>query len=219
MPNPSLFPNVFRHSTIQPNTTLPPCDRIDKIGINKMSNLLIKTAIRTLFTFTSREKALAKSEVILRQYLKLAEGLTNEVGQLCVEVPPMRGVDEDMRRWSFFMILEHNAIVNRSITATVVQLARGEALSGPAALDPKKDVMPTSLAGEVQIASFAESVTNHLEAVKNLKQLRHTGTSPHPIFGKFDAHKWNCMFAFHLGLHLPQAEYVVAEARNRIIRG
>ena len=32
----------------------------------------------------------------------------------------MRGVDEDMRRWSFFMILEHNAIVNRSITASVV---------------------------------------------------------------------------------------------------
>ena len=25
--------------------------------------------------------------------------------------------------------------------------------------------------------------------------------------------KWNCMFAFHLGLHLPQAEYVVGKAR------
>jgi hypothetical protein len=178
-----------------------------------MSNLLIKTAIRTLFTFTSREKALEQSETLLRKYLGLANGLPNEAGQLCVEVPPMRGVDEDMRRWSFFMILEHNAIVNRSITATVVQLARGEKLSGPAALNPKKDVMPSSSPGKSQIGVFANSVTSHIEAVRNLKQLRHTGTSPHPIFGKFDAHKWNCMFAFHLSLHLPQAEYVVAKAK------
>ncbi len=136
-----------------------------------------------------------------------------EVGRVYVQVPPMRGVDEDMRRWSFFMILEHNAIVNRSITATVVQLARGEALSGPATLDPKKDVMPSSSADESQIEIFADSVTKHIEAVKNLRQLRGTRTSPHPIFGQFDAHKWNCMFAFHLGLHLPQAEYVVRKVR------
>jgi len=170
-----------------------------------MSNLLIKAAVRTLFTFTSREKALEKSENLLRQYLGLADGLQNEVGRLCVEVPPMRGVDEDMRRWSFFMILEHNAIVNRSITATVLQLVRGEALSGPAAINPKKDVMPSSSAGDSQISVFADSVTSHIEAVRNMKQLRNTGTSPHPVFGKFDAHKWNCMFAFHLGLHFRQA--------------
>ena len=126
----------------------------------------------------------------------------------------MPGVDEDMRRWSFFMILEHNAIVNRSITATVVQLSRGVALSGPAIINPKKDVMPSSAVDESQIKAFSDSVSKHMEAVKNLKHLRGTGTSPHPIFGKFDAHKWNCMFAFHLGLHLRQAEYVVNKANG-----
>lgn len=177
-----------------------------------MSNLLIKAAIRILFTFTSREKALEKSESYLQQYSELAERTSKEAGQLCVEVPSMRGVDEDMRRWSFFMILEHNAIVNRSITATVVQLAGGEALSGPATINPKKDVMPSSAADESQIKVFSDSVSSHIEAVKNLKHLRCTATSPHPIFGEFDAHKWNCMFALHLGLHLRQAEYVVRKA-------
>lgn len=176
-----------------------------------MSNLLIKTAIRTLFTFTSHAKALQRSEVLLLKYLKLADGISKEAGQLCVEVPPMRGVDEDMRKWSLFMILEHNVIVNRSITATIVQLARGEECSGPARLNPKTDVMPSAAADESQIGAFADSVTKHIEAVKNLKRLRGTRTSPHPIFGDFDAHKWNCMFAFHLGLHLPQAEYVVGK--------
>ena len=112
------------------------------------------------------------------------------------------------------MILEHNAIVNRSITATVIQLARGEVLSGPATINPKKDVMPSLSADESQIEVFTDSVIRHCEAVKNLKKLRGTGTSPHPIFGEFDAHKWNCMFAFHLGLHLRQAEHVVRKAKE-----
>ena len=178
-----------------------------------MSNLIIKAAVRTLFTFTSREKALERSRILLGQYLRLAEGLSEKDGQLCVEVPPMRGVDEDMREWSFFMILEHNAIVNRSITASVVQLANGELLSGPATIDVKKGVMPSGTADESQIGLFTDSVTNHTASVECLKQLRGTRTSPHPIFGNFDAHKWNCMFAFHLGLHLPQAKYVTDWAK------
>jgi hypothetical protein len=177
-----------------------------------MSNFLIKVAIRSLFTFMSHQKARVLSEQQLSQYLRLAEGISMEAGQLCVEVPPMRGVDEDMRRWSFFMILEHNAIVNRSITATVVQLAAGEVLSGLATMNPKKDVMPSCLADHSQIQDFADSVTEHIEAVKSLKKLRGTKTSRHPVFGEFDAHKWNCMFGFHLKLHLPQAAYVVKMA-------
>lgn len=127
----------------------------------------------------------------------------------------MPGIDEDMRRWSFFMILEHNAIVNRAITATVVQLARGEAPSGEAMIDPKKDVMPSTLAVDSQIEFFADSVRQHLVAVKDLKSLRGTKTAPHPVFGSFDAHQWNCMFAFHLGLHLRQAKYVVRKIVRR----
>jgi len=184
-----------------------------------MSNHIIKAAVRTLFTFTSREKALERSKILLGQYLRLAEGLSEKGGQLCVEVPSMRGVDEDMRQWSFFMILEHNGIVNRSITASVVQLANGELLTGPATIDVKKGVMPSGTADESQIGLFADSVTMHIAAVECLKQLRGTRTSPHPIFGRFDAHKWNCMFAFHLGLHLPQAKYVADRAKAEQAEG
>ena len=149
----------------------------------------------------------------MAQYAKLAVGLSKEAGQLSIEVPPMRGVDKDMRKWSFFMILEHNAIVNRSITATVTQLAKGETLHGAATIDPKKGVMPILSADGSQLELFADSITQHIQAVKDLKRLRGTKTSPHPLFGNFDAHKWNCMFAFHLGIHLPQAEYVVDRAK------
>ena len=63
----------------------------------KMSNLLIKTVIRSLFVLTSRDRAMKQAQDVLENYLKLAEGLSQEKGCRSVEVPPMRGVDEDMR--------------------------------------------------------------------------------------------------------------------------
>jgi len=174
-----------------------------------MSNLLIKAVVRSLFLCQDRDGALRQSEVLAAHYTELAEKLSKDAGRMSVEVPPMRGVDEDMRRWSFFMLLEHNTIVNRSITASVVQLASGEVLSGPATIDPKKDVMPSSSADESHLELFAQSVADHIAAVRELGNLRGTRTSRHPIFGQFDAHKWNCMFAFHLRIHLPQARFIV----------
>jgi hypothetical protein len=172
-------------------------------------NLFVKTAVRTLFLVTSRRRAARRARRHLAGYLELAEGLPREEGMRPVRIPPMRGVDEDMRDWSFFMILEHNRIVNRSITATVRQLARGEPSRGAAAIDPKTDVLPSPAAGEEQVEEFRKSVEEHLETVPTLGRLRGTRTAPHPVFGDFDAHRWNCMFAFHLGLHLPQAAHVL----------
>ena len=83
----------------------------------------------------------------------------------------MQGVDEDMRKWSFYMILEHNEIVNRSISAIVEQLTRGEPLSGAATIDPKEDVMPSPYAGEEQLLKFKDSVNYHLNLLDSLDNL------------------------------------------------
>jgi hypothetical protein len=74
---------------------------------------------------------------------------------------------------------------------------------------------PRDTAGPAQIDAFALSVRQHVEAVEALPALRGTKSSPHPVFGAFDAHQWNCMFAFHLRLHLRQARFVVENARRR----
>jgi len=126
----------------------------------------------------------------------------------------MPGVDQDMSMWSFYMIMEHNEIVNRSISAIVVQLSRDESLHGLATIDPKTDVMPSAFAGEEQLSRFHDSISNHIQVLKTLGKLRGTKTSLHPVFGDFDAHKWNCMFSFHLKLHYRQAEYVVRAVKK-----
>ncbi len=94
-----------------------------------MKTFMINFLVRAQFTMTSLNHAREQTEKILRSYEKLAEGLNHEVGSRCVRVPPMLGIDENMRNWSFNMILEHNSIVNRTITAIVEQLLRGESIS------------------------------------------------------------------------------------------
>ena len=178
-----------------------------------MTNFLIKHIVRTLFVFTSRKRAIIQAKGLLEKYKRLAEELNPEDGQLIIEVPPMRGVDEDMRRWSFYMILEHNAIVNKSISAIIGHLAHGEPLNDAATIDPKKDVMPSESAGTEQLNAFIESVNAHVKTAKDFNRLRGTKTMPHMVFGDFDAHQWNCMFSFHLGLHYKQAAYVVRVAK------
>lgn len=69
--------------------------------------------------------------------------------------------------------------------------------------------------GPAQVDAFALSVRQHVEAIEALPALRGTKTSLHPLFGPFDAHQWNCMFAFHLKLHLRQARFVVNNAACR----
>jgi hypothetical protein len=137
-----------------------------------MNKLFIKAVVRSLFIMTSRNRALNQTERLLNDYLELADGLSREVGIHSVKVPPMRGVDEDMRDWSFYMILEHNAIVNRSISATIQQLIQGGPLRGAAAIDPKKDVMPSQSAAEEQLQEFQKSVNGHVGLMANLGSLR-----------------------------------------------
>lgn len=61
------------------------------------------------------------------EYKALVDGLSDDQGRISRRVPGMVGVDEDRGDWSFFQLLERNAIVNGSITATVCQLAAGRA--------------------------------------------------------------------------------------------
>jgi hypothetical protein len=132
-----------------------------------------------------------------------------ESGVKPVMVPSMIGVDPEMRGWSFFQILEHNTIVNRSIAAMVEALALGKEPSGAALINPKTDVLPKDLSGPEQTSLFRQSVDDYLDLLTALPSLCGTAQRMHPVFGSFDAHKWHCMLGFHLGLHLKQAETVL----------
>ncbi len=174
-----------------------------------MSNPVLKAIVRTRFRLTSRQAAADQSRRYLGEYLQLAEGLDEISGGEQVKVPAMPGVDENMRGWSLFMLLRHNTIVNHAISGTVIRLVREEP-EPSREFDVKNDVMPGGNCGIEQVALFSCSVLDHLDSLQTLGGLRGTATRPHPVFGPLDAHGWNCLFAFHLSLHLRQARCIRA---------
>lgn len=175
-----------------------------------MSNPIIKAVIRSRFLLTSRESASGNIRKSSHAYMRLAERFGESPGAKPVTVPPMIGVDPEMRDWSFFQILEHNVIVNLSISAMVKALALGKEPTGAALMNPKTDVLPKGFSGPEQVEAFRRSVDDHLAMIETLPSLRGTAETPHPVFGSFDAHKWHCMFGLHLGLHLQQARKILS---------
>ncbi len=177
-----------------------------------MINAVVRTVIRTRFALTRRSVATGQIHASLGRYLALADQLDAVSGARPVRVPAMPGIDADMRRWSLFMTLEHNAIVNRAMTTVIGALARGE--EPPGGFDPKRDVMPSASPGVETVDDFRSSVEEYLALEATLGKLRGTQIKNHPIFGPFDAHRWHCMLGFHLRLHERQARFIVKHSRE-----
>jgi hypothetical protein len=180
-----------------------------------MRYLLLGIVLRALFALTTRDQASTQIQKLCDRYLVLATMIDAESGTLAVRVSGLLpGIDKDMRNWSFFKVLEHNTIVNRSFTSIIQSLVQNEELRGAGAIDMKKDVMPSESPGAEQIEFFHNSVAEHIQAVSDFQNLRDSPTRPHPLFGAFTAHQWHCMFGFHLFIHYIQAKYIV----NKITR-
>lgn len=90
-------------------------------------------------------------------------------GRKKIHVPSMVGIDEDMRDWSLYMILEHNARVNKIIKNIVYRLSRGEDLRPEEKIDPKTDVMPEN-SGMEQVDEFRRSIEEYLQVVEEVGQ-------------------------------------------------
>lgn len=84
----------------------------DASGINSATipMSIIKPLVQIKFNLTSRSRASDQIRKVADQYLDLAQKVDETSGAEGVRVPKMIGVDEDMRNWSFYMLLEHNEI-------------------------------------------------------------------------------------------------------------
>lgn len=181
-----------------------------------MLKLIIKAVVRLRFFCTRKANASAAIRKALQHYQNLGRQIDEQGrGRQSFRVPLMRGVDEDMREWSFYMILEHNVIVNRFMKITVESLAQHKIPKALQRVDTKKDVMPSANPGPEQMQLFTDSVERYLARIENLDGLRSTPRFRHPIFGMLNAHGWHCMMALHLQIHLPQANCVVEGSNQR----
>lgn len=178
-------------------------------------DFLVKNLIKLKFIFSSKASVKKRLYQVFDEYLFLKNSVEVESLNKKVRVSKINGIDEDMREWSFNMLIEHNLKVSRSISEIVRQLSLDEELHGFSLIDPKKDVMPNYNDYTNVFEEFEEIVTTHIQLLDELNKLRGTKKFNHPIFGKLDAHMWNCMFVFHLEVHLKQANSIIKSIQNQ----
>ncbi|MEM9081577.1 MAG: hypothetical protein AAGC74_12895 [Verrucomicrobiota bacterium] len=169
---------------------------------------LVRHLIPLKFKHTSRQAADQQLEAHLRTYLKIAQKIGPD-GSKPVSVPSMLGVDEDMRAWSFFELLAHNTIVNLQIAKIIPALVKNENLSQFDHFNPKTDVHPPPECGPDEVTRFEKSIRIYQKTLARLDNLNSSQKRHHPVFGPFDAHQWHCMCAFHLKIHLKQAQTIL----------
>lgn len=177
------------------------------------SSPAIKILVRTKFLITSRAAANRVIVSEISRYERIAETLDDAQRAKPVRVPEMNGVDEDMRDWSFNQILEHNLLVNHSLTDVLRDLAGG--IPMPRVIDPKTDVMPSETPPQTIFEDFMTSIEDYEKVVAEFPKLRGTKTRPHPVFGELDAHDWHCMFGLHLEIHRKQAQAAARLAASK----
>ncbi len=180
----------------------------------RMKQQIIRKVVRMKLAFQSVARANKTAEGMKAYYLSLAEGMGEEQGRRVVVVPQSMGVDAEMTHWSYYQLMEHNAIVNRTMTRVVTALMTGEGVEALDQFDPKHDVLPSHEAGSEVIEEFRSSVDDHLLAVQQFGKLKSTLRRNHPIFGSFNAHMWHGMFGLHLKVHQNQAKTIANQAKG-----
>lgn len=170
-------------------------------------SLAIQFLVRTKFRITSRAGANRVIVTEISRYERIAERLDVTQRAKQIRVPKMTGVDENMRDWSFNQILEHNILVNHSLTDVLSDLAGDIPMTR--VVDHKTDFMPSESPPQTIFEDFMTSIEDYEKIVAEFTKLRNTKkTRPHSIFGDLDAHGWHCMFGFHLQIHRKQAQTV-----------
>ncbi|MFT5232768.1 MAG: hypothetical protein ACI9UK_000589 [Candidatus Krumholzibacteriia bacterium] len=175
-------------------------------GDGFINKSLLKKIIRLRFSLTPSKRAVALARSEMETTLAVIEDVGVEAASKCCLVPPMLGVDDDMREWSLLQILEHNTIVHRQMRKVIEALAKGREFRST--FNAKTDTIPSSNPGPEEIDAFRISVDEFLGSALSIANLRGTAKIAHPVMGPLSAHGWLCMFGLHLSLHRKQAEKV-----------
>ena len=179
-----------------------------------MRKHIVRKVVRTRLKLQSVEKGCRTLNQWGERYLELGKSLTEEQAIKSITVPEMLGVDSDMTGWSYYQLLEHNAIVNKVMSLNVKMLMTGKGKKVLESFNPKADVLPSENAGSEQIKHFQDSIDGHLIMMKEFDSLKSDGSNTHPLFGEFNAHMWNGMIGFHLSVHYNQAKMIVDKCQG-----
>jgi len=126
-------------------------------------------------------------------------------------VPPLIGLEDSSRHWSYAMVLEHLRIIGRQTAEIITALSHGQQPPGPpvntAHLKPEG-----ALSGGGALADFHAFLEEfHRDMGRDVADRRSRVRFLHPWFGPLTARQWICFLPFHQRIHIGQARRILRE--------
>jgi hypothetical protein len=141
--------------------------------------------------------------------MRMADGRHPDDLARPVLVPPLIGLEDSSRNWSYAMVLEHLCIIGRETAEIIIELSHGRAPQRPAVNTAELKPLGTLSAGGALAGfhGFLEEFHRSMEA--DIGDRRSHARFAHPWFGPLTARQWICFLPFHQRLHMGQARHIL----------
>jgi len=124
-------------------------------------------------------------------------------------VPPLIGLEDSSRHWSYAMVLEHLGIIGRQTGDIIAALSHGQQPTG-SPLDTALLKPEGQLSGGGALADFHAFLEEfHRGMGSDVGNRRSRARFPHPWFGPLTARQWICFLPFHQRIHMQQARRIL----------
>lgn len=161
---------------------------------------------------TSFERATADFLVEVRRIEEICGRFSADDFVQRVTVEPIIGLEDDERRWSASIVVEHAVLTGNAIGRTLVFLSRGEQ---PPAPFTREELRPRGAKGVEVMAALRAFECDYPKLVRSGLGPQRDLLHRHPLFGDLDLHRWHCLSVSHLRVHRRQLH----EIRRRLTAG
>ena len=167
---------------------------------------LARAAFALMRRATSRDRAGSRFRREADRLLELVTPLDPAMGSTRVLIRRIRGIEDNSRYWSAYMVLDHLVRVNETIVEIVEHLAAGRKYERAVGIP---DVKPGPEAGPKVVERFAAACESYLLRITLLPQLKTEDRHVHPWFGPLNGHAWHVLAALHQSIHRRQVERII----------
>jgi len=175
-------------------------------GLPDFERLFIKRVlvptVRILFTWNIALFMLKREVAIVE---KLIKNINPEDLEKQIIINRTFAIEDDSRRFSINMVLEHLVIAGGLVKETIVSLSNEEILADNIKIE---DVKPFAN-DEKALDNFLAFYKSYAQMIENLPKKQSIATRKHPWFVRFNNFDWSVFMYMHTFIHRRQIQEII----------
>jgi len=179
----------------QPGAGLPPKEKF-------FIHFILIPSVRVLFTWDIALWYLKREVSIIKKLLHVN---TPNLHTKQVIIDRTFAIEDDSRRYSLNMVLEHLTITGNGVLSIIKTLSEEKEFPQPITIE---GVKPHQNKID-QLQEFLEFYESYFAYIKDHPKKRSHMTKPHPWFGAFNNFDWHVFMFMHTFIHRRQIEAII----------